>query len=70
MSDMGNKYLINYKKGNWQVEFVFPSYKAVNGDLGYYWDLGVSVGTHRGEALSVHIGLVLGWLKIVRYKKR
>ena len=61
-----NNYIINKTWGKLRIELVFPSYNSVNGDLGYYWDLGISISKGK-ESSYFHVGLILGWLKIVKY---
>lgn len=66
--NMKNIYLIDKTFGKYRLEVVFPSYKAIKGDLGYYYSLGISVGIGGVEDLNINIGLVIGWIRLVKYK--
>ena len=63
-----NNYLIDKTLGRYHVELVFPSYMSLNGDLGYYWDLGISV-IKKNTYFNLHIGLIFGWFKFAIYER-
>lgn len=67
-----NNYLIDsYLFGEkYHISLVLPAYKATRGDLGYYWDLGLSLSIGGTSEWCLHIGLILGWLRIAKYKEK
>lgn len=66
-----NIYLIDWRfKDRLGVYLIFPAYKAFRGDLGYSWGIGVDLSIGGTSIASLHIGLIIGWLKITLYKER
>lgn len=65
-----NIYLINYKRGDYHLQLVFPSYKSLNGDMGYYWDLGMSLSAGKFSVFDLRISLLFGWVELTKYKKK
>lgn len=63
-----NKYLIDWNNNKIGIFLVLPSYKAINGDIGYYWDFGISVSTDKKTLISIKISFIFGWLRITIYK--
>lgn len=65
-----NNYLIDKKLGKYHVTFVCPSFHPVSNSMGLYWNLGISLSIGGGyEDFNLHIGFILGWFQLTKYKK-
>jgi hypothetical protein len=61
-------YIYSYKFNKFYFEICLPSYSSLRKDLGYYWDLGISLSVGGNTQFDLRIGIIFGWIRFLKYK--